>query len=104
MRHSSLRASARQGSSVVEQGTHKPLVGSSTLPPGTTFLGPGNPVAVRVVRVARFEPITKTPDSMTGFVAILHGSPIAPNADVERGRVIRWADVRLRFDAAVRCW
>ncbi len=25
---------ARQGSSVVEQGTHKPLVGSSTLPPG----------------------------------------------------------------------
>jgi mono/diheme cytochrome c family protein len=24
-----------QGSSVVEQGTHKPLVGSSTLPPGT---------------------------------------------------------------------
>src|ERR1700730_7704049 len=24
----------RQGSSVVEQGTHKPLVGSSTLPPG----------------------------------------------------------------------
>jgi hypothetical protein len=23
-----------QGSSVVEQGTHKPLVGSSTLPPG----------------------------------------------------------------------
>ena len=27
----------RQGSSVVEQGTHKPLVGSSTLPPGTKF-------------------------------------------------------------------
>ena len=27
-----------QGSSVVEQGTHKPLVGSSTLPPGTSFL------------------------------------------------------------------
>src|SRR5580704_7872692 len=26
-----------QGSSVVEQGTHKPLVGSSTLPPGTIF-------------------------------------------------------------------
>ncbi len=26
--------SRRQGSSVVEQGTHKPLVGSSTLPPG----------------------------------------------------------------------
>jgi hypothetical protein len=26
-----------QGSSVVEQGTHKPLVGSSTLPPGTTL-------------------------------------------------------------------
>ena len=26
---------ACQGSSVVEQGTHKPLVGSSTLPPGT---------------------------------------------------------------------
>ena len=25
---------SRQGSSVVEQGTHKPLVGSSTLPPG----------------------------------------------------------------------
>ena len=24
-----------QGSSVVEQGTHKPLVGSSTLPPGS---------------------------------------------------------------------
>ena len=28
----------RQGSSVVEQGTHKPLVGSSTLPPGTVAL------------------------------------------------------------------
>ena len=27
--------SSCQGSSVVEQGTHKPLVGSSTLPPGT---------------------------------------------------------------------
>src|SRR5436190_6568333 len=25
-----------QGSSVVEQGTHKPLVGSSNLPPGTS--------------------------------------------------------------------
>jgi predicted GIY-YIG superfamily endonuclease len=28
------RRQFRQGSSVVEQGTHKPLVGSSTLPPG----------------------------------------------------------------------
>jgi hypothetical protein len=29
-----------QGSSEVEQGTHKPLVGSSILPPGTnTFYG-----------------------------------------------------------------
>ena len=27
----------RQGSSVVEQGTHKPLVGSSTLPPGIPY-------------------------------------------------------------------
>ena len=27
-----------QGSSVVEQGTHKPLVGSSNLPPGTPLL------------------------------------------------------------------
>src|SRR5213075_2655201 len=26
-----------QGSSVVEQGTHKPLVGSSNLPPGTAY-------------------------------------------------------------------
>jgi hypothetical protein len=32
------RENTRQGSSVVEQGTHKPLVGSSTLPPGTNFL------------------------------------------------------------------
>ena len=30
-----------QGSSVVEQGTHKPLVGSSTLPPGTILYGLG---------------------------------------------------------------
>ena len=29
-------AQKRQGSSVVEQGTHKPLVGSSNLPPGTS--------------------------------------------------------------------
>src|SRR5437764_1479251 len=28
----------RQGSSVVEQGTHKPLVGSSNLPPGIPLL------------------------------------------------------------------
>ncbi len=28
-----------QGSSVVEQGTHKPLVGSSTLPPGRFYAG-----------------------------------------------------------------
>jgi hypothetical protein len=28
---------SRQGSSVVEQGTHKPLVGSSTLPSGTSL-------------------------------------------------------------------
>lgn len=27
----------RQGSSAVEQGTHKPLVGSSILPSGTPF-------------------------------------------------------------------
>ena len=32
-----LRRLSCQGSSVVEQGTHKPLVGSSTLPPGTNF-------------------------------------------------------------------
>ena len=31
----------RQGSSVVEQGTHKPLVGSSTLPSGTPNHGVG---------------------------------------------------------------
>jgi hypothetical protein len=30
-----------QGSSVVEQGTHKPLVGSSILPPGTSSKWPG---------------------------------------------------------------
>src|SRR5712671_1983133 len=29
-----------QGSSVVEQGTHKPLVGSSNLPPGTSPTAP----------------------------------------------------------------
>jgi hypothetical protein len=29
-----LELKQRQGSSVVEQGTHKPLVGSSNLPPG----------------------------------------------------------------------
>src|SRR5436309_423135 len=34
---SPLLESHRQGSSVVEQGTHKPLVGSSTLPPGRTM-------------------------------------------------------------------
>ena len=33
------RLSDRQGSSVVEQGTHKPLVGSSTLPPGMLSQG-----------------------------------------------------------------
>ena len=32
------RENKRQGSSVVEQGTHKPLVGSSTLPPGTLLM------------------------------------------------------------------
>src|SRR5215472_1783335 len=32
---------SRQGSSVVEQGTHKPLVGSSNLPPGTLLNGLG---------------------------------------------------------------
>src|SRR5881394_3554075 len=31
-------AASRQGSSAVEQGTHKPLVGSSILPPGTPLL------------------------------------------------------------------
>src|SRR5262245_36055478 len=39
----------RQGSSVVEQGTHKPLVGSSTLPPGTK----------RAFRLRRLEPIVR---------------------------------------------
>src|SRR5437868_6693515 len=38
---STLAARSRQGSSVVEQGTHKPLVGSSTLPPGTALLWRG---------------------------------------------------------------
>ena len=32
----------RQGSSAVEQGTHKPLVGSSILPSGTPIF-PANP-------------------------------------------------------------
>ena len=32
------RENRRQGSSVVEQGTHKPLVGSSTLPPGISIM------------------------------------------------------------------
>ena len=32
-----LRHPFRQSSSVVEQGTHKPLVGSSILPSGTNF-------------------------------------------------------------------
>src|SRR2546421_2957004 len=31
-----------QGSSVVEQGTHKPLVGSSNLPPGSSQMGGGD--------------------------------------------------------------
>ena len=34
-----LCAKPRQGSSVVEQGTHKPLVGSSPLPPGMLSQG-----------------------------------------------------------------
>jgi hypothetical protein len=29
-------SASRQGSSAVEQGTHKPLVGSSILPPGSS--------------------------------------------------------------------
>ena len=33
----------RQGSSEVEQGTHKPLVGSSILPPGTHFSSLADP-------------------------------------------------------------
>ena len=32
------RRQFRQGSSVVEQGTHKPLVGSSNLPPGSSIM------------------------------------------------------------------
>jgi hypothetical protein len=32
------RENTRQGSSVVEQGTHKPLVGSSNLPPGSPYI------------------------------------------------------------------
>jgi predicted GIY-YIG superfamily endonuclease len=32
------RRKFRQGSSVVEQGTHKPLVGSSNLPPGSLYM------------------------------------------------------------------
>ena len=32
---------SRQGSSAVEQGTHKPLVGSSILPPGISVYGVG---------------------------------------------------------------
>ena len=39
-----------QGSSVVEQGTHKPLVGSSTLPPGT-FPGRSIPSEVKLPRI-----------------------------------------------------
>src|SRR5215469_14940317 len=36
----SFELTQRQGSSVVEQGTHKPLVGSSNLPPGSfVYLG-----------------------------------------------------------------
>ncbi len=39
-RATKLTRSRRQGSSVVEQGTHKPLVGSSTLPSGTPLPHP----------------------------------------------------------------
>src|SRR5438876_1338645 len=41
---------ARQGSSAVEQGTHKPLVGSSILPPGT--FNCGLRIADRLMRLA----------------------------------------------------
>jgi predicted GIY-YIG superfamily endonuclease len=34
----SFELTQRQGSSVVEQGTHKPLVGSSNLPPGSSIM------------------------------------------------------------------
>ena len=47
---------ARQGSSVVEQGTHKPLVGSSTLPSGTFFLCHGPAIYFDDLRVGdRFQ-------------------------------------------------
>jgi predicted GIY-YIG superfamily endonuclease len=38
MRLTFVAARFRQGSSVVEQGTHKPLVGSSNLPPGISIM------------------------------------------------------------------
>ena len=46
------RSVFRQSSSVVEQGTHKPLVGSSILPSGTTF-GPGTPASSGAVSFPR---------------------------------------------------
>jgi hypothetical protein len=47
---------SRQGSSVVEQGTHKPLVGSSTLPSGTSpFLLPNPRLVIVLVLVIVIE-------------------------------------------------
>ncbi len=51
MSGNSAKEICRQGSSVVEQGTHKPLVGSSTLPPGN-LIANCRPVALDVGRSA----------------------------------------------------
>ncbi len=50
------RSVFRQSSSVVEQGTHKPLVGSSILPSGTTFQSKswGTPIGRRRGRLTYF--------------------------------------------------
>ena len=40
---------------MVEQGTHKPLVGSSTLPPGTSFLWLGLRFEVEERTLLRFD-------------------------------------------------
>src|SRR6266480_4632164 len=63
-----------QGSSVVEQGTHKPLVGTSTLPPGSVY-----PLGLLHSRVHRptLQPLILTLGFHT-ICARTHGNNAAP--------------------------
>src|SRR5205823_12801129 len=81
-----------QGSSAVEQGTHKPLVGSSILPPGTPLL-----FLFRNIRREIFRASAQGGHEANTFVLFYHAGPVFLFNRAPARKFARLAGFRIAF-------